>query len=139
MRIDTQLNGANFRPASAKAVLQQGFDEGLVHPDWRLEHDEHNQYDAYATKIIDNATGEFLGFIARTEAGVICKNVFLNKTHKVALIEIEGWSNPKTPVMVVTLSELKDAPAEPVEHALAKNIPAAKPEHDEAVDKDIPF
>lgn len=65
----TELVGVNFRPASAKEVV----DALTIGQELNLERDPNNEYDASAIKVIDPDTEEFIGFVKSTggEAGEI--------------------------------------------------------------------
>lgn len=59
MHIKTTLAGANFRPASAKAVVRDLAKNESV----QLQPEPYNEYDSNAVKIL--AHGEFIGYVAR--------------------------------------------------------------------------
>lgn len=63
MRVETMLVGVNFRPRSAKLAVEYLKSEALL----RLERDAENPYDINAIKVIEPESGEFIGFIKRTD------------------------------------------------------------------------
>ncbi len=65
MQVITTLMGANFRPATAKAMLR----EAVIGERLSLEPDAENEYDPSAVRVIRN--GEHVGFVARGDNGPI--------------------------------------------------------------------
>lgn len=63
MEILTSLAGLNFRPASAKEAV----DAIAVGDELTLERDPTNEYDSNAVRVIDPASGEFIGFIPKVD------------------------------------------------------------------------
>lgn len=63
----TALRGVSFRPIEAKVIVK-----GLsVDDELDLERDPHNEYDPNAIKVLDPASGEFIGFLAKEDAADI--------------------------------------------------------------------
>lgn len=69
MEILTSLAGLNFRPASAKEAV----DALNLGDELTLERDPTNEYDSNAVRVIDPASGEFIGFIPKVDNAEIAQ------------------------------------------------------------------
>lgn len=61
IEINAPLMGVQFRPAGAKAIV----DQLTIGQRLELEPEPTNQYDANAVKVIEPESGEFIGYVAK--------------------------------------------------------------------------
>lgn len=98
MEILTTLAGLNFRPASAKAAV----DELEIGDELRLESDFENAYDSNAVKVIDPKTGEFLGFVPKTDNWEVATAIREGATPVASVV---AWEGTRKPTLKITLRD----------------------------------
>lgn len=84
------LVGVQFRPASAKAVvdaLEMGQTLSLVH-------EPYNEYDINAVKVIEPVSGEFIGYIERTMNQELAKHLQEELSYTCKVVSFLGTRKP---------------------------------------------
>lgn len=96
MQIFTTLAGLNFRPASAKAAV----DELEIGQEMTLEREPENPYDSNAVRVIDPGSEEFIGFIPKTDNAEIAQALDDGVTVTCTLV---GWAATRKPSFKVVI------------------------------------
>lgn len=84
------LVGVQFRPASAKAVV----DALEIGQSLSLEREPENPYDINAVRVIDPESKEFLGFIERSMNQELAQHMDDHQPHRCTVVSFLGTRKP---------------------------------------------
>lgn len=98
MEILTTIAGLNFRPASAKAAV----DELEIGSELRLESEFDNVYDPNAIKIIVPESGEFIGYIPKSDNWEVATAIREGAT---PIATVVAWEGTRKPTLKITLRD----------------------------------
>lgn len=98
MEYKAVMNGANFRPASAKEVLKTL----TIGDQLTLERDPQNPYHSNAVKVIEPESGEFIGFVEKDVAEAIAP---ILDDGLEAQVKIIGFASTIKPHLSITFAD----------------------------------